>query len=254
MIAVFIDESGYTGNWLMDIENQPFYVLSAVCLPMDAYPNVCADLRSEIQKLNLPGVISPLGQGFQIKARTIARGEGWWQEHNEERNKVRTLMLSTPPKYQGTAFVVIIDKTAHQRQYVNPEDPVELSLRFLFERLQMYLVDNNEYAFCVYDQNKPIDDKLQTLSTALVRDGSDFFFISGFYLKLISFKIDRISEFTLGNSTNSIGLQLADFFASFTYQYYKNNKPSPCGWWDILYQSLHKRDDKIRGIGLKEFP
>jgi hypothetical protein len=69
-----------------------------------------------------------------------------------------------------------------------------------------------------------------------------------------SLPIQRIIELSFGTSANSIGLQVADFFSSMTNSYYKSGKPSNCGWWNLLTESLHKKDGKLLGIGLKEFP
>ncbi len=89
-----------------------------------------------------------------------------------------------------------------------------------------------------------------------MRDGSWISLWNNPYNNIVAYKlnIDRIVEFSLGKSENSIGIQIADFFATMTYFYYKDEKPSPCGWWDTLVSSLHKKDGKLEGIGLKEFP
>lgn len=256
MKLIFMDESGYSPNWKADMDIQSYYVLSGVCIPADTYPEACQKIRTDIKNLNLPGAVKPLGLGIEIKARDIARGEGWWQSHNQERNSVRDLMLSFPPKNDGVAFVVVIDKKSHFDKYISPEDPWSLSLRFIFERLQGYLFDKDDYGFCIYDQNKRLEAALQNSSTALMREGSEILYWSDFFNTQViyTFDIDRIVEFSLGNSRNSVGLQIADFFATMTYFYHKEEKPSPCGWWDTLRDSLYKKDDKLEGIGYKEFP
>ncbi|WP_041437928.1 hypothetical protein [Thermodesulfobium narugense] len=67
-------------------------------------------------------------------------------------------------------------------------------------------------------------------------------------------KIDRIIEFHSGRSKNSIGLQITDFFATMTYSYNKDGKPSPCEWWDKLELSLYRKDGQLQGVGYKYFP
>jgi len=135
MKLIFVDESGYSPNWTADIVDQPFYVLSAVCIDASLYPRMCDELRRDTALMGLPGLAHPLGKGSEIKARAVARGEGWWQQHNDERNRFRDLMLSLPACYEGVAFVVAVHKDRHRNQYVWPEDPVTLAMKFLFERL-----------------------------------------------------------------------------------------------------------------------
>lgn len=256
MQVIFMDESGYTFNWERDLDKQPYYVLSAICLPSEELPKAYQEIRSKVSDLNLQGAAQPLGQGFEIKARDVATGSGYWRTHNRERNAVRKIMLTAPKKYNGTAFVIVIDKLAHRERYADPEDPYKLSLDFVFERLQMYLSDINDYGICVYDQNKQVEDALQNTATGLLREGSELIYFSHFYNSLIirTFSIDRIVEFSLSRSENSIGLQIADFFSTMTYTYVKDGKPLPCGWWDELESSLYRKDGQLLGVGYKEFP
>jgi hypothetical protein len=256
MQVIFMDESGYSFNWEADLDKQPYYVLSALCFPSEQLLLAYQKIRSEVSDLNLEGAAQPLGQGFEIKARDISSGSGYWRNHNDERNAVRDIMLKAPKKYGGTAFVVVIDKLAYRKRYAHPEDPYLLSLEFIFERLQMYLSDISDYGICIYDQNKRLEDILQNAAAALVREGSGLIYFSRFYNSVVTktFLIDRIIEFSLGRSENSIGLQVADFFATMTYTYVKGGKPSPCGWWDELESSLHRKDGQLQGVGYKEFP
>jgi len=256
MRVIFMDESGYSLNWQSDLETQPYYVVSAVCFPSEQLSAVYKKIREEVINLNIEGTSRALGHGFEIKARDISRGSGYWGTHNDERNAVRKTMLAVPRKYDGTAFVVIIDKRAHKEHYAWPADPYELSLEFIFERLQMFLSDIGDYGICIYDQNKRVEDALQNAAANLIREGSELIYFSRFYNLLVikRFRIDRIIEFSLGRSEYSVGLQVADFFATMTYAYMKDGKPSPCGWWDVLESSLYRKDGKLQGVGYKEFP
>lgn len=251
-----MDESGYSFNWEADLDNQPYYVLSAVCFPSEQLLLAYQKIRCEISDLNLEGIAQPLGQGFEIKARDVSIGSSYWKTHDDERNAVRDILLTAPKKYGGTAFVVVINKLSHRECYAHPADPYQLSLGFIFERLQMYLSDISDYGICIYDQNKRLENILQNAAVALIREGSELIYFSRFYNSVVikTFPIDRIIEFSLGRSENSIGLQVADFFATMAYTYVKDGKPSPCGWWDELESSLHRKDGKLQGVGYKEFP
>jgi len=238
MILIFLDEAGYNKNWEDNIKEQPFYVLSAVCIDSKSYSKSCLEIRKEIQKLNIPNIGSDIGLG-----------KGYWQKHNPERNKVRDLMLSYPSRYGGTAFVVVIDKQCHKDQYRSPGEPSLLSLNIICERLQHYLRSKKEYGIIIYDLNQIIMNDLLDYTSFLIREGS---IVN--YIWVITMDIDRICEFTFGNSLYSIGLQVADFFATLTYHYKKEGEPKDCEWWDTLYKSLHSRYGKKKGIGFKEFP
>ena len=256
MQMIFLDESGYSRDWKKQIDEQPFYVLSAVCLPMSNIPAAYDRLRGEIGRLDLPGQKRPLGRGFEIKARDIAQGIGWWRAHNDERNQVRDLFLSFPQKESGTAFVVVVNKEAHLSQYAFPENPCLLSFQFIFERIEMYLKDCDEFGYCIYDQNERLEQDLQEHANWLLTEGSSGIYYSQLWNDVFEFSlpIQRIIELSFGSSANSIGLQVADFFSSMTNSYYKSGKPENCGWWNLLTKSLHRKSERLLGIGLKEFP
>jgi hypothetical protein len=256
MQMIFLDESGYSWDWKKQIDEQPFYVLSAVCLPMSNIPTAYEKLREEVNDLNLPGQKKPLGRGFEIKARDIAQGTGWWRDHNDERNQVRDLFLSFPQRENGTAFVVVVNKEAHLSRYAFPDDPYLLAFQFIFERIEMYLKDCDNYGYCIYDQNERLEQDLQERANGLLTEGSRGIYYSPIWNDVFEFSlpIQRILELSFGDSINSIGLQVADFFSSLTNAYYKSGKPANCGWWNSLTESLHKKDERVLGVGLKEFP
>lgn len=256
MRVVFIDESGYTPDWRSGIDAQPFYVGSAVCLPSDAIPHFYSSLRRGIDELNLPVKSPPLGLGFEIKAREIARGSGWWGEHNDQRNRVRDLFLSSPRRSEGVAFVASIDKCAHFAKYVEPADPYMLALTFVLERLEMYLWGVDDHACCVYDHNTRIGTQVQDHTAELIRDGSLLIYDSRIFKEFVTmrFRLPHILEVALGDCKYSIGLPVADYFATMAYHFYIQGSPVPCGWWDLPCQNLHQKEGTLQGIGLKEFP
>ena len=257
MRIVFLDESGYVPKWKRGIGAQPYFVLSAVSLPIDSLHATYADMRTRFSGINLGSFArGTLGRGFEIKAADIANGTGYWAKHNTERNSVRDLMLGAPQTYGGIAFMVVVDKQAHINKYVAPTDPYLLSVRYLFERLQHHLKSVDDYAVCIFDQNHAMQSPLARLANNLFHIGSKVQYQSAFYKTLIAKTnaVDRIIELSFGRSENSVGLQIADFFSSMTYQYVKAGKPATCGWWVLLEQSLYRNGRTLRGWGYKEFP
>lgn len=251
-----MDEAGYTLDWESDIDQQPFYVASAVCIPADQLPGLYQWARRELAALESPDEDQPIGLGHEIKARDIARGTGWWRDHNVERNIVRDLFLLAPIKASGTAFVAVIDKAKHQAKYVTPANPYFLAMTFVLERVDLFLSQNSDYAYCIYDQNKRIEPEIYQHSAYLIREGSLLMYFSSFSDSLVVKKnrLSHILELSSGVSENSIGLQVADYFATMTYQYFTRGKPDECGWWDTLVSSLNVHDGTLHGIGLKIFP
>lgn len=256
MHMVFLDESGYSRNWETDIAHQPFYTLSAVCLPAGRLEALYADVRAKIAGLKLPTVSAPLGRGFEIKAREIVNGSGWWGRHNNERNAVREAMLEAPARFEGCVVLVAFDKAEHKRKYVSPDNPYTLSLQMVFERVGEHLRSIGEHGYCIYDQNTLFQQPLLDHSAKLMVGGSGGTGFSGVYQQYYNYfvKLDHLLEMSVGVSEYSIGLQIADYFATCGNSYYKGGKPSPCGWWDTLTKSLRNQSGEYRGYGLKEFP
>ena len=258
MRLIFMDESGYVGDkWSSEenLEKQPYYVVSAVSIPFEKYKIGIEKLREEIRKLDLPGANKPLGLGFEIKAKNVATGNGYWGAHNEERNGVRDLILSFPKDNDGCVIVTVIDKKAHFNKYAYPRDPYKLALQFIFERIQHHLTNENDEGLIIYDLNHRLEPKLSSEATSLIRNGSQIlaYDVLGFLYEF-RLSIDRVLEFGFARSENSVGLIVADFFATMTYQYHKDGKPTPCGWWDLLWESLYREGGKVEGYGYKLFP
>lgn len=255
MKLIFLDESGYSKNWVEDRATQPFHVLAGIAIDADAYVRASEKLRLEFVGIEELEMTHPLGQSFEIKAKEISAGKGWWKSHSEQRNDVRNLMLSFPECNAAEAFLVVIDKESHYQKYVSPESPDKVAFQYMFERLQWFLRDTDDFALCIYDQTKFLDDDMHKASMGYMRDGSPVVYWSEYYGHVSTqFSIDRIKEFYLGRSENSIGLQIADYFAHFGYQYFKTGRPNNCKWWSILKNGLYHKDGNLNGYGLKIFP
>lgn len=77
MKFVFMEESGFSSNWKEDYEEQPDYVLAAITIDCDKDPIASHKLGYDFSKIPLAKSEVPLGKGFEIKAKEIARGGGW---------------------------------------------------------------------------------------------------------------------------------------------------------------------------------
>lgn len=255
MRFAFLDESGFSKNWTADIDSQPFYVLAAFLIDSEKYFHGCDLLRNNIKnKPSLNGKF-PLGHGFEIKASDISQGRGKLRNLIADRNYFRDQMLTFPNTNAGKVFLVVVDKRKHLNRYLYPELPHEQAFKYILERLQKYLKSENDTAVCVYDQTKFLDDKMHSNSTELIRQGSEYTYLSDYYGRVKgNLKIDSVKEFYLGKSDNSIGIQIADFYATYTYQYFKKKCPEDCGWWQTITENLHNNNGVINGYGLKMAP
>jgi len=129
-------------------------------------------------------------------------------------------------------------------------------MKYILERVEHYLRDANDVGFLVYDHNKGFEPKLASETFSLLSEGSTGSFFSEVYEATFSFtlQLDHILELAFGDSIGSLGIQVADFFATFAYQHFKAGKPPKCGWWDTLVANLHRKDGVLDGVGLKVFP
>jgi hypothetical protein len=260
MRLIYFDESGYTGNWEKGISKQPWYVLSAILIPADNIGKAYSNIQYEVDQLKIPGQHKPIGQGYEIKARDIVKGSGFWKDQQKKRINIRHKMLSFPRDYDGTAFIVGINKKAHLERYSTPHNPYLLSFEWILERLEIHLSLTNggsgDNAICIYDRNN-LEKRIQEKLSGLITDGN----VIEYYDKEISeyssktFKLYHIHEINFGDSKHSVGLQVADFFATMAYSYFKNGMPENWGWWNILRGSLAKDNNgTVEGYGLKIFP
>jgi len=256
MYVVYMDECGFSFNWKEDIGEQPFYVLSAVAIPVKNVRLAYEDVRQSLGNLGIPG-LDPhsVGWGEEIKAKELDRGEGYWSKNELHRQQIRELFLSIPCKYSGVSFIVVINKQRHIEKYVNPEDPDKLAIQFVLERLQGFLESENDVAICLFDKTKR-ESLIRNTVTELIKDGSWITYWSDFYQMFITKQllISRILEFHMADSGYSIGLQVADFFARHAYSWRKNNKDPHYPGWELIKQSLYTHDGKVNGWGYKEFP
>jgi hypothetical protein len=267
MYIIFIDESGYSYNWLGDANQQPFYVLSAVAIPANELNNLYTSVLLEHLDLGLRSKNQKVGLNYEIKAKDVINKKNkFWRDNPEKRSRLLKLYPSLVKQHKGVGFIVAINKQSHINKYRTPGDPSDMALTYVFERISMFLSSNNEYAICIYDQNKKIEDRIHDSVTKLREKGSRFgnsvnihknddpTDLANYALIINEVKMDRIIDFALGKSNNSIGIQIADFYASMTYQYLKSNKVFDKTIWDILYNSLHSKDGRVDGFGFKTSP
>ncbi|WNC60570.1 DUF3800 domain-containing protein [Thermosynechococcus sp. QS41] len=255
MYLIFVDECGYVKKWDSDIsiQEQPFYILSAVAIPTTRIDGVYARIRKDIKNLNLPHTYADrLGHGEEIKAKSVDRGETQWGKAPDLRKRVIDAYLNHE---EVTYFLVCVHKFRHKEKYSSPEDPSRLASRFLFERFQGFLEDQDAQGLVLVDKNKREEEQQQEHLGQLLTEGSGGIGFSEFYGTFYEWKVDfkNILEVHFGDSRYSLGLQIADFVARYAYSWRKNDAASSYPGWDLIEPRLY-RYPSYQGWGLKEFP
>ena len=257
MYLIFVDESGYQEDWSQDsaIRQQPFHVVSAVAVPSDNLHEVYTAIRSGVAQLNLPKTdAQALGKGQEIKASQVDRGEGFWGKNQVLRDKVREIYLSLD-QHKVTYFAVCIDKKTHKERYSSPENPSNLALRYLLERLQWFLREKDQNGYVIIDQNKRQEPTQRSFLGWLLQFGSGGKALSRLYGTLYEWKLEmsNIVEIHFGDSKYSLGLQIADFVARHVYSWRKKGKDPDYPGWRFIEPRLYGYPE-YEGRGYKEFP
>jgi hypothetical protein len=255
MYFIFVDESGYTPGWPdlnpKILKEQPLYVVSGVAIKENSIKSVYDSIINKLKQLNITGIdVSKLGKGEEIKAKEVDRGDGIWRHYSDLRNEVRKIYIDHD---NVIYFVVCIDKIRHITQYTEPENPGYLALRFLLERVQHLLNDQNELGVVVIDNNRRIEQNQRKFVSELLIEGSQV--ILSKFLEL-RFQLANIIEFYFCDSKNSLGLQIADFVARHIYSWWKNGKDPNYPGWCYIEKRLYIPPTKTSyiGWGYKEFP
>ncbi|MCI4463279.1 MAG: DUF3800 domain-containing protein [Caldisericum sp.] len=255
MYLIFVDEAGYTPGWsnvnLNDLNEQPVYVVSGVAIKENCIQSVYDSIINKLKQLNITGIdISKLGKGEEIKAKEVDRGEGIWRHYFDLRDEVRKIYMDHD---NVIYFAVCIDKKRHITQYFEPENPEYLALRFLLERVQGLLNDQNELGLVVIDFNRRIEQDQRKFVSELLIEGSQIKISNFLEFRL---QLDRIIEFYFCDSQNSLGLQIADFVARHIYSWWKKGKNPNYPGWCYIEKRLYKPPTRTSyyGWGYKEFP
>jgi hypothetical protein len=257
MFCVFVDECGYVQNWSdpREVQQQPVYVVAAVAISSESLADLYTSIRNAVASLMLPETDpGKLGRGEEIKAASVDRGEGFWGKNPGLRDAVRKVYLDLP---NVTYFVICIDKKRHRKLYgVNAEDPSDLGLRLLLERIQGFLRDHEKFGIVFIDANKRKEPRQRSFLGNLLRFGSGGIAPSKFFIGAIyewHLDMSNILEVHLGDSKHSLGLQIADFVARHAYSWWKDNKNPNYPGWNLIEPKLYKYPRHL-GWGLKEFP
>ena len=146
-------------------------------------------------------------------------------------------------------FGVLIKKDILDKRYSHPNDPYELSLEFIMERVLYHVKrENGIVKIFAESRGKNEDKKLQYKYLAVLEEGT--FYVGNRELNKVFYK--KSIKF-LRKSANSEGLQLADLCVYPLRSYLKNHHSDRA--WNIVKQKLYcDKRGNFHGRGLKIFP
>ncbi|MDK9701317.1 MAG: DUF3800 domain-containing protein [bacterium] len=261
MFIAYIDESGFSSQ--VDTK-QPFYVLSAVIISSKYLKAMNNKLREEVSKFEIEMNFSAksLGLGSEIKAKNCI--SMLKRERKALASEFAQCILNAPNLYSGAVINIIIDKSEYNKRGVLNKKKVEFkAIELLFERLSKYTSyhstdDNDNQCICIHDENKILSDEMQSEASQLRKIGNFVTYwneIKGSSTTTHN-SLNNIADFAYSDSKNSLGIIIADFFASFLYQIITKNMEITDGIIRSLYNSCDKsrRNGVINGFGIKIYP
>jgi hypothetical protein len=145
----------------------------------------------------------------------------------------------------GCLIVAAVHKERHVNQYINPDDPFYLSLKFLLERLYMHWAKelaNGQRLLCVFEQRGRNEDRRTTAWFDEICGGDNHL------RKPFPFDIDFRPK-----DQNVIGHQYADLVAYAACRFVETGDETRTDW-QAVKGKLRRFRGKYEGHGLKVFP
>lgn len=256
MYLVYMDESGYVPrNWSSKeaLDQQPFYVAAAVLIEAEKLFEIYKHIQDKLTTSGAlePKVCSLLGKGVEVKASWVERGEKVFQNVSEEkRREIAEVYLDV----NATYIAAVIDKVKHKERYAHPDEPHDMAMQFVIERIAYFLKDKKASAILFIDQNSSEEESQKANLNAWFKRG-----ISGTRRddlgmgeEVWSVQIEDVKEVHFGDSKYSMGLQIADFLARAIYSYERGKS-----FFKPLWQTIETRFRDYPnhfGRGFKRFP
>lgn len=148
-------------------------------------------------------------------------------------------------------FSATLDKEAHCRRYIDPDNPYNLCINFILERFVKYYLNENEQAIIILEaRGKKEDSKLLNHIKLLIDNGT--YFVSKDYFKKIKGVYFNSKWCKESNEKKSyFGLEIADLVSYPIHKYNtKNNKDRA---FECIENKIYGFPSYI-GKGVKKFP
>lgn len=211
MQFIFIDETGNSG-FDLDNDEQPFHILFGVIIEHKLLPTIQNELL-DIAKEHYENFDK---SDFEFKGFDLFKGKSFNKDKKvDERIDITEKILQIFLKYELKTITTIIDKNTLKRKYTNPMHPHQLAFRFMVEKFESYLIENNRYGLMVCDEIKEHEQSLIEDLESFKRQGTSI----GNYENVVCQNI--LDSVHYVKSHNSLGIQLCDVGTYFMGKYWR---------------------------------
>jgi len=247
----FIDEAGYAkGDWKGEKskKDQPIFVHSGIIVDCNKLSTLYERIKkrllsllksagiTKVAKEGVNSYVDRLGFGIEIKAADVDRNE-----LHKSLKPLREDLMSTFLNNYGlfTAVVVAVHKEKHEESYDVAFNVYKWAFNLLVERIHFFAQRRGAEVSLVIDE---------TPEETTYKEVLDHLKVIGSLIH--SIKTDSVTDVFFGRSAYSLGLQIADFYARYTYSALKNENPMYPGW-SLIKSTLDSYEGMIKGYGLK---
>ncbi|KTC73149.1 DUF3800 domain-containing protein [Legionella bozemanae] len=237
---VYVDESG--DHNLTDIdEHYPVFVLAFCIFNKEDY---CKTIVSKLQKIKF----KYFGHDMVVfHEREIRQAIRPFQRLNNQqiRNEFMDDLTNFIQESPFTLISTVINKQRHNEQYLYPQNPYTLSMKFNLERLYKFLEEKGETdlkTYLVFEERGRREDNELELAFRRCCDYDNYLGTN------LPFEIIFAKK-----SVNSCGLQLADLVGRPIGRHQLNPDQGNRAY-DAIKPKFRSFNGKIEGYGLKCFP
>jgi hypothetical protein len=247
-LLVFMDESGDHNLKDGGDPNYPLFVLVAVLIDGDEYVKI--DQKFEQIKLKFFG-----SKNIVFHEREIRKAEGVFRilQNPDTRNEFLQDLNRTIEDSRFKIIASVIDKRKLLEKYLYPENPYDISLQFILERIGFEVQSRrsaSEVPIRAESRGKKEDGKLREEFNRICSGNSALSFNS----HLLSQIFSKMRLYFHKKEENIVGIQLADLIARpIGISYLRPNQQNRA-YKSILRKFRTSSAGKIEGYGLKIFP
>lgn len=242
MKVMFLDESGDHSLDQID-KSYPMFVLAGCIFDFDYYNHIA---EQEVNKLKIKyfGKTDIILRSYDIRKQ---KGEFSFLVDKRKRDEFTSDLNSLISKLEFKIIAAAINKSRLKRQYVDPDNPYHLCLRFILERSIMFLGRTSEQMiFRIESRETHNDQKLAKIYDDFRNTNHKIFPLTEVQTKLADLSFNQKTQ-------NIVGMQIADLVAypigRWALSRDGENKP-----FDIVKTKFHTKNGQFINFGLKVFP
>ena len=247
-LLVFMDESGDHNLKGGGDPNYPLFVLVAVLIDSDEYVKIV----HEFEQIKLKFFEN---KSIVFHEREIRKAEGVFRilQNPNTRNEFLQDLNRTIENSRFQIIASVIDKRKLLEKHLYPENPYDISLQFILERIGFEVQSRrsaSEVPIRAESRGKKEDGKLREEFNRICSGNSTLSFDSHLLSRIFS----KMRLYFHKKEENIVGIQLADLIARpIGISYLRPNQQNRA-YESILRKFRTGSAGKIKGYGLKIFP